>query len=104
MAGVVGRGTAASRVIAAGIEAITAQFQRHDAEAVVGLPDETWGEAVHAIVVCAPDAVSADELEAHARKRIAGFKVPRGWTFQTDPLPVSAAGKVLKRELRERLS
>jgi long-chain acyl-CoA synthetase len=70
--------------------------------AVIGLPDELWGETVHAVVVCDPEAVDAPELAVFARKTIAGFKVPRTWTFQSEPLPVSAAGKVLKRELRER--
>ena len=69
--------------------------------AVVGAPDPIWGEAVHAFVVCAPGAVDAAELDAHARRTIAGYKVPKRWTFQTEPLPVSAAGKVLKRTLRD---
>jgi long-chain acyl-CoA synthetase len=72
--------------------------------AVIGLPDSTWGERVHAVVVCEPGTVSAEELEALVRKSIAGFKVPRSWSFQTDPLPLSAAAKVLKRELRDRLA
>ena len=72
--------------------------------AVVGLPDEMWGERVHAVVVCDAGAVTEDELSAHARQTIAGFKVPKTWAFQTDPLPLSAAGKVLKRELRARFS
>ena len=70
--------------------------------AVIGIPDELWGETVHAVVVCEPESIDADELTAYARKTIAGFKVPKSWTLQSDPLPVSAAGKVLKRELRER--
>ena len=69
---------------------------------VVGVADPKWGEAVHAVVVCDPDAVTSAELEAYAREQIARFKVPKSWTLQADPLPVSAAGKVLKRELRER--
>ena len=69
---------------------------------VIGVPDPKWGEAVHAVVVCAPDAVTAAELEAHAREQIASFKVPKIWTLQADSLPLSAAGKVLKRDLRER--
>ena len=69
---------------------------------VVGVPDPKWGEAVHAVVVCDPDAVTSAELEAYAREQIARFKVPKSWTLQADPLPLSAAGKVLKRELRER--
>jgi long-chain acyl-CoA synthetase len=72
--------------------------------AVVGVPHPTWGEAVHAVVVCEPGAVTAEELDAHARASIAGFKVPKSWTFQGEPLPLSAAGKVLKRDLRERLT
>ena len=69
---------------------------------VVGVPDAKWGEAVHAVVVCATDAVTAAELETHAREAIAGYKVPKTWTLQAEPLPLSAAGKILKRELRER--
>jgi len=69
--------------------------------AVVGVPDETWGELVHAVVVTDEGAVTAAELGAHAREQIAGYKVPRSWTFRTDPLPLSAAGKVLKRALRD---
>jgi acyl-CoA synthetase (AMP-forming)/AMP-acid ligase II len=72
--------------------------------AVVGAPHPTWSEVVHAFVVCEPGAVSGEELAAHARKSIAGFKVPKGWTFQSEPLPLSAAGKILKKELRERLT
>jgi acyl-CoA synthetase (AMP-forming)/AMP-acid ligase II len=72
--------------------------------AVVGVPDPLWGEVVHAVVVCEPGAATAEELTEHARARIAGFKVPRGWTFQADPLPLSAAAKVLKRELRDRVA
>ncbi len=45
--------------------------------------------------------VTADELIAHCRRRIAGFKVPRQVELRTEPLPKSAAGKILKRELRE---
>ena len=69
--------------------------------AVVGAPDPIWGEAVHAFVVCAPGSVDAAELDTHARRTIAGYKVPKRWTFQTEPLPLSAAGKVLKRALRD---
>ncbi len=70
--------------------------------AVIGLPNELWGESVHAVVVCDPEAINQADLTAHARKTIAGFKVPKSWTLQSDPLPITAAGKVLKRELRER--
>ena len=68
--------------------------------AVFGVPDERWGEAVHAVVVCRAD-VTPDELIAHCRARIAGFKVPGRIELRTEPLPKSAAGKVLKRDLRD---
>ena len=66
---------------------------------VFGVPHEQWGEAVHAVVVARAD-VTESELIAHCRERIAGYKVPRSVSFQSDPLPKSGPGKVLKRELR----
>ncbi|MFM8268489.1 MAG: AMP-binding protein [Ilumatobacteraceae bacterium] len=70
--------------------------------AVIGIPSETWGEAVHAIVVLREGAsATEDELIGHAREAIAGYKVPKSVEFRTDPLPLSGAMKVLKRDLRE---
>ncbi len=70
--------------------------------AAFGVPDDRWGEAVHAVVVVDdPDRISAEELLAHARRRIAGYKVPRTIELQSEPLPKSGAGKVLKNVLRE---
>jgi len=68
--------------------------------AVFGIPDPRWGEAVYAVVSCRRQ-VTPDELIAHCRGRIAGFKVPRHIEVRPEPLPKSAAGKILKRELRE---
>ena len=69
--------------------------------AVIGIPSEQWGEAVHAIVVPEEGAnPSEDDLIAHARHRIAGFKVPKSVELRREPLPLSGAMKVLKRELR----
>jgi long-chain acyl-CoA synthetase len=68
--------------------------------AVFGVPDPRWGETVYAVVFSrAP--VTADDLTAHCGGRIAGFKVPRTIELRTEPLPKSAAGKILKRELRD---
>jgi long-chain acyl-CoA synthetase len=70
--------------------------------AVIGIPDDRWGEAVHAIVVCKEGmTVTEEEIKAHTRERIAGYKVPKSVGFRAEPLPLSAAMKVLKRELRE---
>ena len=69
--------------------------------AVFGVPDATWGERVHAEVVPRPDMViTADELMAHVRTSIAGFKVPKSINIRVDALPKSGAGKILKRDLR----
>jgi acyl-CoA synthetase (AMP-forming)/AMP-acid ligase II len=69
--------------------------------AVIGIPDEVWGEKVHAIVVLQPDAVVTEEdIKVHARASIAGYKVPKSIDFRTEPIPLSGALKPLKRELR----
>jgi long-chain acyl-CoA synthetase len=70
--------------------------------AVIGIPHETWGEAVHAIVVPKPGVViTAEVIITHTRASIAGYKVPKSIDFRAEPLPLSGALKVLKRELRE---
>ncbi|MCW5657617.1 MAG: AMP-binding protein [Burkholderiaceae bacterium] len=71
--------------------------------AVIGVPDARWGEAVHAVIVPrggVDDAAALHEqLINHCRTRLAGYKCPRSIAF-TDALPLSAAGKVLKAQLR----
>jgi len=77
---------------------------KHDAvlqAAVIGIPSEEWGEAVHAIVVLKEGAQATEaELIAHCRDWIAGYKVPKSVSFRDEPLPLSGAMKVLKRDLR----
>jgi len=69
--------------------------------AVIGIPSDKWGEAVHAIVVLRQGTkATVEELIAHARKALAGFKVPKSMEFRDSPLPLSGAFKPLKRELR----
>ena len=70
--------------------------------AVIGIPNERWGEAVHAVVRLHENMKSsADEIIAHCHELIAGFKCPRSVDIVTDPLPLSGAGKILKTELRK---
>jgi long-chain acyl-CoA synthetase len=69
--------------------------------AVIGVPDPTWGERVHAVVVLKPSHAATDEdIVEVCRLRIAGYKVPRSVEF-VEALPKSGAGKILKRALRD---
>jgi len=69
--------------------------------AVIGIPDETWGEGVHAVVVPRSGTYpTAEQIIAHARMSIAGFKVPKSVEIRMEPLPLSGALKVLKKDLR----
>ena len=69
--------------------------------AVIGIPSDKWGEQVHAVVILEEgQEATPEELMEHCHQLIAGFKCPRSISFRKDPLPLSGAGKVLKRELR----
>jgi acyl-CoA synthetase (AMP-forming)/AMP-acid ligase II len=69
--------------------------------AVIGIPDDQWGESVTALVVRAEgSAVTGDELIAHCKKRMAHFKAPRRVEFRTE-LTRTATGKLQKYKLRE---
>ncbi|GIX48517.1 MAG: fatty-acid--CoA ligase [Candidatus Tectimicrobiota bacterium] len=70
--------------------------------AVIGVPDERWGEAVLALVVLKPGMAATEaELIAHCRERIAHYKCPRRVEFRSEPFPKSGSGKILKTVLRE---
>ncbi len=74
--------------------------------AVVGLPHDKWGEAVHAVVVLHEEAESTEaELLAWCRGRIAGYKRPHSVSLVADAeMPRTATGKILHRVLRDRLA
>ncbi len=93
--------TGGENVYSAEVESAIASHAAIEQVAVIGIPDERWGEAVHAVVVCREGAsVTEDELKAHVRDRIAGYKIPKSVEFRDEPLPLSGAMKVLKRDLR----
>ena len=88
-------------VYSAEVENAIAQLPQVLMSAVIGVPDDKWGERVHAVVVLRPGAtLEADALIAHCRSQIAGYKSPRSVEFR-DALPLSAAGKLQKFQLRE---
>ncbi len=69
---------------------------------VIGIPHPHWGECVHAIVVPRNGAaITAESVQAHCRTLIAAYKCPRSVELRSEPLPVSAAGKIQKNVLRE---
>ena len=88
-------------VFSAEVENALAQHASVAACAVIGIPSDEWGEAVHAVVVARPGAnPSGDTLIAHCKTLIAGYKCPRTLELR-DALPLSGAGKILKTVLRQ---
>ncbi|MBI5276520.1 MAG: AMP-binding protein [Burkholderiales bacterium] len=95
--------TGGENVYSAEVEAALRTHPAVAQAAVVGVPDARWGEAVHAVIVLAPQAVAdGDALRSWCREQLAGYKCPRGFSFVRE-LPMSAAGKVLKNVLREQV-
>jgi acyl-CoA synthetase (AMP-forming)/AMP-acid ligase II len=95
-------------VISGGVNIYPAEIEdvlhRHPAvldAAVFGVPDDEWGERVHAAVQLRPGhAADVESLTAFCRQHLAGFKVPRQLSYH-EALPRDAAGKLVKRQLRE---
>jgi acyl-CoA synthetase (AMP-forming)/AMP-acid ligase II len=91
--------TGGENVYPAEVEAVLASHRQVADVAVIAVPDDRWGETVHAVVVAGP-ALDTAELIAWARGRLAGFKCPTGVTV-VPQLPRNATGKVLRSALRE---
>ena len=91
--------TGGENVFPAEVETVLAQHPAVADIAVIGIPDDTWGETVHAVVVAAP-GFDTGELLSWARERLAGFKCPTGVTVVPE-LPRNATGKVTRAALRE---
>jgi O-succinylbenzoic acid--CoA ligase len=83
------------------IEAVLESYPAVLEAAVVGREDAEWGEAVSAIVVVAPGREATEAaLREHCAARLAPYKVPKRFTFVSEPLPRTGSGKLLRRELR----
>jgi acyl-CoA synthetase (AMP-forming)/AMP-acid ligase II len=94
--------TGGENVYSAEVENAVSQHPAVAACAVIGVPDPEWGERVHAVLVLRPGGrVEIEELRTHVKGLIAGYKAPRSLEV-VEALPLSAAGKVLKHELRAR--
>lgn len=93
--------TGGENVYSAEVENALAQHPAVATCAVIGVPDDSYGERVHAVVVLKPGVTTtAEDLRAHCKTLVAGYKAPRTAEFVTE-LPLSPAGKILKRELRK---
>lgn len=87
------------------VETVLTQYPGIAQCAVIGIPSEKWGEAVHAVMVLSPDSDISDsltvtELREFCKQHIAGYKCAKSFEI-VDSLPISAAGKILKTELRK---
>jgi long-chain acyl-CoA synthetase len=92
-----------SNVYAVEVEQVLSAHPGVGDVAVIGVPDDLWGEIVVAVVVPAAGDLDTDVLEKYCRASLAGYKIPRRW-LQVESLPRNAYGKVVKRDLRAGLA
>ncbi len=93
--------TGGENVYSAEVESAISRHPAVAQVAVIGIPHDTWGEQVHAVVVLHEGATATEEeIQEQARGEIAGYKVPKSVEFRAEPLPLSGAMKVLKKDLR----
>jgi len=94
--------TGGENVFSAEVENAVSTFPDVIQVAVIGIPDEQWGEAVHAVIVTEEGQILDETaITEHCRSHLANYKLPRSFEFREEALPLSGAGKVLKRELRK---
>lgn len=96
--------TGGENVYSAEVENVLCRHHAVLEAAVIGLPDARWGEAVTAVVrLTEPEAASGEDLIAHCRLSLAGYKTPKRVVVMAD-LPKSGAGKIVKAELKQALT
>jgi long-chain acyl-CoA synthetase len=86
------------------VEEVVASHPAVVEAAAIGVPDERAGQAVMVVVVRRDPSLTAEQLIAHCRGQLTGYKVPRHVVFRDEPLPKSAVGKILRRVVRESLA
>ena len=93
--------TGGENVYSPEVERVLAEHPAVQEIAIIGVPDDRWGEAVKAVVAFRPgQSATAEELIAYARERLAGYKVPATIDV-VEALPRNPSGKILKRDLRK---
>jgi long-chain acyl-CoA synthetase len=93
--------TGGENVYSVEVEAVIIRHPAVAQVAIIAIPDEKWGEIVHAVVVAEAGAeLSGADIIEFCRGELAGYKVPKSVEIRTESLPMSAAMKPLKRELR----
>lgn len=94
--------TGGENVYSTEVETVIEKLDEVDSCAVISIPEETWGEAVHAIIVPKENQnINEDEIQSHCSKYLADYKCPKSVEIRRKPLPMSGPGKILKRELRK---
>ncbi len=89
-----------NRVSAAEVEEVLAELPQVVEQAVIGVPDEIWGEAIQAfLVIAGPGQLTAEDVRDHCRKRLPNYKVPRHVKFVSS-LPKTNSGKIARERLR----
>ena len=95
--------TGGENVFSSEVENVLANYPGINYCAVIGVPDEKWGERVHAIVgITEGTKIELESVRSFCKKSIASYKCPQSLDCITDPLPVSGVGKVRKDILREK--
>jgi acyl-CoA synthetase (AMP-forming)/AMP-acid ligase II len=94
--------TGGENVYSAEVETVIMQLPGVEQCALIGIPDEKWGEKVHAEVILKPGDTSSEvEIIAHCKTYLAGYKIPKSIAF-VDAIPLTAVGKVDKVAIREK--
>lgn len=94
--------TGGENVYSTEVETVIEKLDEVDSCSVIGIPDEKWGEAVHAIVVPKEYGnLTEYDIKTHCRKVIADYKCPKSVEIRREPMPTNGPGKILKRKLRK---